>query len=301
MLERQREHRSRLDSHDREIDCRCQQLEDGERKQFEHALRFLVEPRGLRLERVDGLAPETWLDRSLYGAAWTFVLDGLPREDCHQCRRSEATEQEPRHTAYAQPAKGCKGEGRGKSELNRTTRLRGDPRRDGVDQLAVEENHLEEHYRALDNEHLYYSSRLLRLDCFSHDLHAGEASRHQHEQEHPQQPRHHARVRIEPGEPAEYFIARRLQCQGKDRRFDGAPNREYHEREPWHTRLEVALGGPVEQRQRRAKQAEEDVLDHQESKAYRADDPADERHTDAKHSSPEQPDAAARIPPCHEH
>jgi hypothetical protein len=52
-----------LDHHDREVDCRGEELEHGERDQLDHALRFLVEPFGLGLEGIDRPAPELRLHR----------------------------------------------------------------------------------------------------------------------------------------------------------------------------------------------------------------------------------------------
>ncbi len=225
----------------------------------------------------------------------------LPRQNREQRWSSETAEQEPRHAAHTKPAERGQSECRANSKLHRAARLLGDPRRDRVDQLAVEEDHLEEHDRALYDEHLNYGSCLLRLDCFSDDLHAGEASRHEHEQEHPKERRHHAWVRIEPGETAEHFIECRLEREGEDRRFDSAPDGEYQECDPRHTGLEVTFRCPIEQRERRAQHAKQDVLDHQEGEAHRADDPADECDANTQHSGPEKPNAAAGIPPCHEH
>ena len=51
----------------------------------------------------------------------------------------------------------------------------------------------------------------------------------------------------------------------------------------------------------RANQAYYDILDHQQAEADRADHPTHERDTHPQHSSPEKPDAAACIPPRHEH
>ena len=184
--------------------------------------------------------------------------------------------------------------------MHGVARLLGNPWRDGVDQLAVEEDHLEEHHRALYDEHLNYCGDVLLLHRVGYDLYAGEASRDEQEEERPQQRRHYARIRIEPSKAAENFNQRRLQGEGKDRRFDRAPYGEDHERDPRYTGLEVAPRRPVKQRERRANNAQHNVFEHQQAEAHRADNPPNERDTDAQHPRPKQPNHSAGIPPLHE-
>jgi len=200
--------------------------------------------------------------------------------------------------ALAQPVQG---EGRADTKVHGVARLLGDPRSDRVNQLAVKEDHFEEHHRAFDDEHLDDRGRLLRLDGVGYDLNAGEASRHQEEQEHPEQGRHHTRVRIEPGEAAENFNESGLEREREDGRLDRAPYYEDEKCHPGYTGLEVAARRSIEKRERRASEAQQHVLEHQQAKAHRADHPANECDSDAQHSGPEQPDAAAGIPPRHEH
>src|SRR2546430_16385187 len=62
----------------------------------------------------------------------------------------EPAEQEPRHAADASPAEECQPERADHAELDP---LLGEPRGDGVDQLAIQEQHLEQGDRDLDAHH----------------------------------------------------------------------------------------------------------------------------------------------------
>src|SRR6185503_8994390 len=135
-------HRTRLNRDHREVQRGRKQLKNRQREQLEHSRRFLVEPLRLSLERVDRTAPEVGLLRSSHGSG-VSVLRRLARENGDERRRAEAAEEEPGHTADAEPAERRESEHRSDAELDLATRLLRDPGRDGVDELAVEEDDLE--------------------------------------------------------------------------------------------------------------------------------------------------------------
>src|SRR5207244_4865015 len=111
----------------------------------------------------------------------------LPRDDGEQRRSPVLTEQEPRHAADADPPERRDPQGEHEAWVELLPGLLDDPGRDGVDHLAVEEHHLEEHDEELDQDDLDDELDLSLLDSVDESLDAGEADNAQEEMEEPEQ------------------------------------------------------------------------------------------------------------------
>ena len=84
-------------------------------------------------------------------------------------------------------------------------RLLDDPGRDGVDQLPIEEHHLEEHDEHFDQGDLDDELDLPLLDRLDQRLDAGEAAHDQQEQEAPEDHRGRPRHPVGAGEVGQHL------------------------------------------------------------------------------------------------
>src|SRR2546426_9206279 len=133
-----------------EVQARRHHLQHRQRDELEQLARFLAEPLALPLEGGDGTLPVVGHRRGTAVGRHSLDHHGLAAEQRDQCRRAKPAEQEPGHAAHTHPAEEGETDGTEDAELDSLLR---EPRRHGVDELTIEEQHLEHRDRDLNENH----------------------------------------------------------------------------------------------------------------------------------------------------
>ena len=172
-----------------------------------------------------------------------------------------------------------------------------DPGRDGVDHLAVEEHHLEEHDEELDHDDLGDELELLLPDGVDECLDAGEAAHDQQAEEEPEQRSGRPRNLRFAGEVGEHLRQGRHQRVGEDRGLERAPDEQDHEGEPWHAGPEVLVRHPARHRHRQGDELAGRLEDELHGEVGQRGQPADHHGPEPDDTDPVHPGRAGRIPP----
>src|SRR2546425_358000 len=158
-----------------------------------------------------------------------LMPERLPPQEADERGCPEAAEQKPRHPANAHPGEEREPQRAHNAELHPLLR---EPRRNGIDQLPVEEQHLEQRHGDLYQHHEDDLPDLSSLDRVVEHLDAGEAAGDQDVQEDPQDSHEQHGVHLVARQVRQQLAHRRAKREREDHRLDGGPDDEQEERQP---------------------------------------------------------------------